>query len=110
MDTTIASTTQTDTTERHQFTTAEAVKFIRRQPTGTRFAVTIMGDAPIEGDPGRVFRDALSSYVNISRPEALRIASRFLSAGLEERGARIPVRLTTFFSESLGKRATVWLG
>lgn len=93
-----------DTIE-HQFTTAEAVAFIKAAKRGSDFALSIRNDAPIPSEPGRCFSGALCGYMTITRPQALRLAASLLSPTLEGRGARLPVRVTSY-----SDKLTYWIG
>jgi len=73
-------------------TCEEAQKIIRSAKTGSTFNVSIRIDLPIEGNEGHVFRDGGSSYLPVSRKDALRLARELVSEILEGRGARLPIR------------------
>lgn len=91
----------------HLFTRVEAANFMSRAPVGTRFAVSIRIDLPCGED--KFFRDAGATYVNLSRKDAKKICLELMSDTLEERGARIPVRVHSYkvLDE---ERVTYWIG
>lgn len=74
-------------------TRAELTAQIRNAPTGAKFAIHVMQDAPIAGEPGRIFQNGLRTHISLSRKVALRIAGEYLSETLEKRGARIPFHI-----------------
>lgn len=88
----------------HQFTTAEAVAFVKRAEAGTKFCAYVRADAAIEGEPEKFFHHGCFSYVQISRKDAERLARDMLSPTLEGRGGRIVVRVSDRFN---GKK-TIW--
>ncbi len=99
--------------ERFLFTRVEAQAFIRRQPSGTEYVVSIRIDAPLDGEEKTYLPDALASYVDVSRNEAVRLVHRLLFDALEARGARLPVRLDIDdYGVSSGRKPsrTVWIG
>lgn len=99
-----------DNTNTYHLTTAEAVAMIKKAPTGSRFAISFRRDAPVLGEPGTVYRDGCSSYLNVGRKEFLRIAKDCLSDVLEAKGARIELR-TNHYPETTWRKAstTYWL-
>ena len=95
--------------ETNLFKMADAVKFIKAAKTGTRFCLHVRNDAPIEGEPDRVFPSGLSGYVRLSRAEAVRLAKDFMMPNLEARGARVPISVHR--STTAGRECVVyWLG
>jgi len=75
-----------------ELTTAEAVALVKRaERLRATFAIHIRGNAPIAGDPDRMFPDGLHTYLNIARKDAMHLAETLLSPTLEARGARISV-------------------
>jgi len=93
----------------HLFTKEEAIAFVKKadRTNSGKFCLRVRLDAPIEGKPDRIFPDALCSYLNISRKEALRLVSDMLSPTLQERGGRIRIEETSFADS---KRPTYWIG
>lgn len=73
-----------------EFTRAEAVAAIKAQPRGTYFYIFARADAPIAGEPNRVFPGVLSVGIPITRKAAVGLVDKLLSVRLEERGARLP--------------------
>jgi N-acetylmuramic acid 6-phosphate (MurNAc-6-P) etherase len=73
-------------------TSAEAVAMIKNAPAGSQFAVIVMSDAPIIGQPGRVYPHVCSGTVDLSRRAAQKLVLNMLSAALEAKGARIRMR------------------
>lgn len=72
-----------------KLTTAQAVSMIKRAPTGTRFALHVRTDLPIDGESNRFFPDGGAHYLNLSRQDALNLAQGLLSPTLEARGGRM---------------------
>ena len=97
--------TMTDT---HLFTTEQAIAFVKKvdRTNSGKFCLAVRLDAQIEGESDRHFPDGLSSYVEISRKEALRLVSQMLSATLEARGGRIRIDEVIYNSE---ERPTYWI-
>jgi hypothetical protein len=93
----------------YQFTTLEAVAFVKRQPAGTRFNLAVRLDAPVAGTENEVFRSGCSTYLRLSRNDALDLALSMLSHTLEARGGRIPMR-SYYSSIGTTTRKVVWLG
>jgi hypothetical protein len=93
-------------TEDFKLTTAEAIAKIKRAKTGSRFAVSIVADAPIAGDDSKVFLSCLHSYLSISKNEALRLAGSLLTESIENRGGRIPMRTSQYKNEP---HLTYWI-
>ena len=80
-------------------TTDEAVKQIKTLAKGWKIYAVISGDAPIVQDgiaTDKVFGSGFYGSVEISRAQALKLMTRFLSKALEDRGARIPLRLSPY--------------
>lgn len=96
--------------KRHKLTTAEAVKMVKSAPAGSKFAAIISADAAIEGDDDHVFRGACSSYVNLSRKDAVRLAGNMLSETMEARGGRLVIRVAVSEYRSDEGKATYWIG
>lgn len=80
----------------HYCTRAQALKLVNQQPAGTHFAVMMSRDAPIDGEPGRIFPDGLSTCFSISRRDARKLTQAMLSEVLEARGARFPITITLY--------------
>ena len=99
-----------DVTTEHLCTTAEAVRLVKRsERVGARWCLSVRLDAAIVGKPEHVFQDALSSYLNLSRSEALRLVRSLLHEAVEGKGGRIKVReCLTGFAGQL--RTTYWIG
>jgi len=74
-------------------TADQARRRIKRQPAGTHFAVHLRSDAPIEGDPGKVFPDGCSCSLVISKKQALKLPAQMLHKVLEDRGGRLRVQI-----------------
>ncbi|MBY4728004.1 MULTISPECIES: hypothetical protein [Burkholderia] len=70
-------------------TRAAALKELRSAPARSSFYVRVSLEAPIEGQPGRVFPTPASARV--SRAEAMRFVSEVFTDVLEARAARVPV-------------------
>ncbi len=92
----------------------DAVKFVRNV-TGPKvsFAVHITRDAPTvneDGSPtGKYFQSGFSTYLNLSRSEAVEMVTRMKNGnGLESRGARFPIEV--HLNSGTFQRTTVWLG
>ncbi len=96
------------------YTTQGAIALVKRAERlkGTKFAVRLLYDAPIEGEPGRVFPAGLHSYIVVSKADALRIVAGLVSPGLEARGARIPITQSDFTPSYAGASTstTYWIG
>lgn len=91
------------------FTTKAAVKFIKNAPAGVAFRLHVRNDAPIEGEPDKAFLGSAGGYVKLSRPEAVRFVGEYVSPKLEERGARVPIKVDSY--ECAGRtRVTYWIG
>ena len=97
------------TTITHLLTREQAIAFVKKvdRENSGHFCLRVRLDARIEGKPDRIFPDALCSYLNISRKEALRLVSDMLLPTLQERGARITIDETKFADD---KRPTYWIG
>ncbi len=82
-----------ETKKQYLLTAADAVLHIKRAPSGTRFCLHVNIDMPVLTEPGRVFRNGFSSYLNLSRKDAMNMLSAQGNGVpvLEERGARIPI-------------------
>jgi hypothetical protein len=78
--------------QRHILKTEEAKKLIRNAPNGATFNLHIRVDLPIEGREDYVFTKGGSSWLKLSRSEAMRIVSSLVSEDLEKKGARVPIR------------------
>ena len=72
--------------------TAEAIERIRTAKRGTKFALSIRNPAPIV-DTNNEFPAGLSTWLDLTRAQALQLAGNMLSPTLEERGGRIPLRV-----------------
>jgi hypothetical protein len=97
------------TTITHLLTREQAIAFVKKvdRENSGHFCLRVRLDARIEGNPDRIFPDALFSYLNISRKEALRLVSDMLSPTMEARGARITIDETKFVD---AERPTYWIG
>lgn len=93
----------------HKLTTAEAVKMVKTAPAGTTFAIHVRADAAIEGSD-QVYPGCCSSYLNISRKEALRLAGDMLSGAMEARGGRLNIGAHTSDYHSDKGNVTYWIG
>lgn len=78
-------------TIKHQCTTSEAIRLVKKAPIGARFNLSARIDAPIVNDPGMMFPNALRVSICVSKPSALRIVTDALSETMEKRGGRIPI-------------------
>jgi hypothetical protein len=76
-----------------KLTTAEALKAARRHKG--KFCLHYSGDAPVVDSDSQVYLYALSTYVRLTRKDALRILGDLLSETLEAKGGRIPVNIRT---------------
>ena len=94
--------------ETFKFTRADAVAFIKRQPAGTSFALSIRNDAPVADSETQCYPLGLSTWLNISRAQMLTLAGRMLSETMENKGARIPFSRT--YSKYSDNKPTVWIG
>jgi len=106
--------------ETYYLTTEEAVSMARKTKARTRFAISIRLDTPIIKDgeacsdryfedsfgvhSDEHFRDGFSTYVNVSKPTFIEILQRSYMKTLEERGARIFIRITYY-----NKYPTYWI-
>ena len=91
------------------FTTAEAIAFVKkvdREASGS-FCLRVRHDAMIPGTDG-YFDGALSTYLRISRKDALHIVASMLSHTIEERGGRI--RITNYPGPEAPGKTTYWIG
>ncbi len=70
----------------------EAKKIIKAAKAGSTFNVYIRIDLPIDGGTDHFFRDGGSSYISVSKKDALRLAGELVSETLEGRGARLPIQ------------------
>jgi hypothetical protein len=100
------------------FTRDEATALIKAAAKGSEFCVHIRNDMPIIDKPDSVFSGCLSSYLNTSKAEALRLVLDMLSPTLESRGGRMRIRAVTSTRSKYSKKAgfkdveviTYWLG
>lgn len=95
---------------KHMLTTKEAIAFVKKvdRTNSGLFAIHLRMDAhPVDG--GKVgdtyWPQGLSTYLNISRKDALGIVTRCLSEPLEAKGARICITEVIRFG-----RTTYWIG
>ena len=100
---------------KYLLTVDEAVKFVRNV-TGpkVKFAEHVSRDAPTlneegTGPSGKYFPGGFSTYLDLSRAQALEMVTR-MKAGdvLERRGARFPIEV--HLSSGLISSTIVWLG
>ncbi|QOV06306.1 hypothetical protein CPT_Maja_086 [Burkholderia phage Maja] len=89
-----------DYKNRRLMTTAEVIQTFERAPVGSKFVLSVRLNAALIDDPESVFPNGISTYLNISRADAIRIAREGLSKTLEERGGRF----TIFTSKSTRHR------
>lgn len=82
------------------YTTEEALKVIRRAPSGTSFRLHVHIDMPIPGTD-RLYRDAASGYTSLSRAAALDLVRNVRNRAAEEAGGRLSL---SWYGESL------WIG
>lgn len=81
----------TTTSTTHHFTTAEAVKFIKRQPAKVQFALHIRVDLPIAEKPDHIFPSGGCTYMKLSRKQAIKVCSELVSKTMEDKGGRLPI-------------------
>lgn len=74
-----------------KLTTAEALKAARKHKG--KFCLHYSGDAPAVDNEGQCYPYALSTYIRLSRKDALRILGDVLSPTLEAKGGRIPCHI-----------------
>jgi hypothetical protein len=90
-------------------TSADAVNYVKRAPTGTRFCLHVRNNAPVVDAEGnatdRQFTGVCATYVKLSRADAVRILGDYLSEALQARGARISLTDRTYDT-----RRTIWIG
>jgi hypothetical protein len=94
-------------------TTEEARTLVKQSERikGSRFAVYVPLDAYVVDKPGFVFSGGCSSYVDLSKAEALRLVSGMLSPGMEDRGGRIRIKKRETPPEgSLPGAISYWIG
>lgn len=72
--------------------TAEAIERIRTAKRGVKFALSIRNPAPVL-DTNSEFPCGLSTWLDLTRAQALKLAADMLSPTLESRGGRIPLRV-----------------
>lgn len=92
----------------HILTRAEALAMLKRAPSGSRFLVAVRAELPIVDNPTKIFPGF--ACVSVSRAEAIRIADSLLSETLEQRGARLSIRVSTRESEVIGSRTYYHIG
>lgn len=93
----------------HILTRAEALAMLKRAPTGSRFLVVVHAELPIvDTVPTKIFPGF--ACVSVSRAEAIRVADSLLSETLEQRGARLSIRVSTRESEVIGSRTYYHIG
>lgn len=95
----------------HLLTTEEAVKLVKRSERfRAKFCLHVRIDALLATDAKRVFSDGCSSYLDISRADALHLASTLLCAALEARGGRIRICERVYKREDSPACTTYWIG
>lgn len=91
----------------HQLTTADAIKMIKNAPNHSSFSLHVRVDLPIAGKPDRVFSDAGTTGLKLSRADALYIVSRLMRENVEAQGGRIPIR--TYEDTSSRRKKGEWV-
>lgn len=90
----------------HLLTAAEAQKMFRNAPVRSTFHMHALAHLPTSAD--QYFES--STYVDLSRKDACRVAASLLER-FEERGARLPVRIsTTRYTFETFTRTAYWIG
>lgn len=90
----------THTEETVNLTADGARKFLKRQPTGTIFAVMLSFDSPIENEPGRVFPGGCMTGLTLPKKQALKLPGALLTKTLEDRGGRIRLKVLVWPTDS----------
>ena len=97
--------------EEMALTPDEVAALVKKAPARARFYLRCQFDTPIAGSDNEVFRDAGRISIKITRAELLRRLPESLSAGLVERGARIPVcKYTRVYASNLQPYIAYWIG
>jgi hypothetical protein len=90
-------------------TTEEAIALVKRsERERATWALHVRGDAAIVDQPEKVYRGGLSHYLNLSRGDALKLATNMLHKGVEEKGGRIRVVRREYTGVAHG--VTYWIG
>lgn len=98
-----------DSEIKHKLTTKEAVAFVKKAPAGVRFALHAGVSLPVVSNDTHIFYG--STYVNISRKDALRIVEDLVSEVWEACGARVPITVRTYTGQFSGTTTTTyWIG
>ena len=82
----------------------------RERRKGTKVCLHVRIDAPIEGEPDKVFPCGLASYIDLSYREAAKLVENMLTDTLQARGARIPFHITEHTREGFAPFRTLWIG
>jgi hypothetical protein len=95
----------------HLLTTEEAIAFVRKvdRTNAGSFCLSVRLDATIADDKDSCFRDGLSTYLPLSRKQALTLVKDMLSPALEARGGRITIREVSFPGSVGDTRPTFWI-
>lgn len=88
-------------------TNAEAKALIKATKK-CRIKVWVRPELPIDGEPGKVFPG--SALVSIARTNVPQLIDDLLGPTLEARGGRLPVSVSVWESEFLGKSTTIYIG
>jgi len=91
----------------HQLTTADAIKMIKNAPNHSSFNLHVRVDLAIEGKPDRIYPGEGSTFLKLSRADALRIVSKLMREGVESQGGRIPIR--TYEDTSSRRKKGEWV-
>lgn len=86
------------------YTIDAARALIKNAPARIKFALHVRVDAATD-DKDFIFPDGCSTYLSLSRPQALGLVSRMLSETLENKGGRIKITQIV-----LGSSTTYWIG
>jgi len=87
-------------------TTTEAVALVKRsERERAEWALLVGFSAYLPNNPEQHYPYGCTTYLSLSRADALHIVQRCLSPTLEEKGARIKV-----VRRVSGERVTYWLG
>lgn len=93
--------------DRYHLTETDAIVLVKAQPAKTTFYVRAWADAPVSGEPGKVYANALCIGVQVTRKHAARMISGALGKALTEKGALFPVSI---YTTPDGYRAVYLLG
>jgi hypothetical protein len=103
----------TDTvTINHKFTREEARKWIKRALPGTKFRAHACMNIAIAEDDQHYYRAATRVTVQLSKADALNMASEYLSDKREQDGCRIPCTeyRYSYGRDGVADSVSYWIG